>query len=86
MGARKLRELPQFKGINMVLGNLRRSFNGSFHAFDFDKYGFRYLAKLAYRFNRRFSLASLPERLLVAAVQCRPHAEAAIRATEDACQ
>jgi len=36
--------------------------------FDFSKYFHRYLAAIAYRFTRRFILKTLPERLLLAAV------------------
>ncbi|MFZ2124149.1 MAG: IS1595 family transposase, partial [Rhodoferax sp.] len=32
-----------------------------------------------YRFNRRFDLKSLAQRLLVAAAQCGPHSQGSIR-------
>ena len=85
MGARKPRDLPQFKWINTVLGNLKTSLSGSYHAFDFAKYAHRYLAAFAYRFNRRFNMRQLPQRLVVAAANCPPKTERTLRAAEDAC-
>lgn len=59
--------LPELLWIHTVLGNLKTSLGGAYHSFDFAKYASRYLAAFAYRFNRRFQLATLPIRLLVAA-------------------
>jgi hypothetical protein len=53
--------------------------NPTYHAFGFGKYGERYLAEAAYRFNRRFRLDTLPQRLLVAAICCTPHPETWLR-------
>lgn len=72
VGGRKPRDLPEFQWINTVLGNLKTRLSGSYHAFAFGQYAARYLAAFAYRFNRRFDLATLPARLLVAAVHCPP--------------
>lgn len=86
VGARKPRDLPQFKWINTVLGNLKMSLSGSFHAFDLHKYAARYLAAFTWRFNRRFNLRALTARLLVAAATCGPRPQRVIRlAAEDAC-
>ena len=85
VGARKPRDLPRFKWINTVLGNLKTSLSGSYHAFDFKKYAHHYLAAFAYRFNRRFNMRELPTRLMVAAVSCPPKPERVIRAAEVAC-
>jgi hypothetical protein len=68
-----------------VLGNVKTSLSGAYHAFDFSKYAYRYLATIAYRFNRRFRLKTLPQRLLVAAVAIGPRTEAWLRLTEDSC-
>ena len=56
MAGRKPKEVPEFKWINTVLGNLKTSLSGCYHAFDFQKYAARYLAAFCYRFNRRFDL------------------------------
>ncbi|TAN12287.1 MAG: IS1595 family transposase [Burkholderiaceae bacterium] len=85
VGARKPRELPQFKWVNTMLGNLKRALSGSFHAFKFKKYASGYLAEFTYRFNRRFELRELPTRLLVAAAGCGPRTEWVIRTAEDDC-
>ena len=85
VGGRKPKDLPEFQWINTVLGNLKTSLSGTYHAFRFSKYAARYLGAFAYRFNRRFDLATLPQRLLIAVVQCRPRTEPALRRAELSC-
>jgi 2-hydroxychromene-2-carboxylate isomerase len=68
-----------------VLGNLKTSLSGRYHAFDFRKYAARYLAAFTYRFNRRFDLRTLHTRLLVAAATCAPQAQRLIRMAEIRC-
>lgn len=72
VGARKPKEAPQLPWINTVLGNLKTSLSGSYHGFGFSKYAQQYLGAFAYRFNRRFDLKTLPQRLLVAAAPALP--------------
>ena len=85
-GGKKPKERPVFHGVNTVLGNLKTSLAGTYHAFAFNKYGGRYLAEAAYRFNRRFRLDTLPLRLLVAAMACPPHTETWLRGqAEESC-
>lgn len=83
VGARKPKDLPEFSWVNTVLGNLKTSFGGAYHAFDFAKYGSRYLAAFAYRFNRRFHLETLPMRLLVAASTIGPRPATWLRRAEE---
>lgn len=85
VAGRKPKDLPEFHWINTVLGNLKTSLSGSYHAFDFRKYAARYLAAFAYRFNRRFDLRTLHMRLIVAAAHCGPHPQRAIRTAEVHC-
>jgi len=85
VAGRKPQDLPEFQWVNTVLGNLKTSLSGSYHAFNFRKYAARYLAAFAYRFNRRFHLESLHERLLVAAVHCGPQPQRSIRLAEVHC-
>lgn len=85
VAGRKPKNLPEFQWINNVLGNLKTSLSGSYHAFDFRKYAARYLAAFTYRFNRRFDLRSLNTRLLVAAATCTPQPLRVIRLTEAHC-
>jgi hypothetical protein len=84
VGARKPKDMPEFNWVNTVLGNLKTSFGGAYHAFDFAKYGSRYLAAFAYRFNRRFHLEALPMRLLVAAVSIGARPALWLRLAEEA--
>lgn len=60
---RKSTDMNCFKWINTVLGNLKMSMSGTYHAFNFEKYGYRYLGEHQYRFNRRFNLAAMFPRL-----------------------
>ena len=85
IAGRKPKEMPEFQWVNTVLGNLKTSLSGCHHAFAFRKYSARYLSAFAYRFNRRFDLRTLHERLLVAAVHCAPQPQWAIRMAEVHC-
>ena len=80
---RKPKELPEFNWINTVLGNLKTSLGGAYHAFDFAKYGTRYLGAFVYRFNWRFHLEALPLRLFVAAATIGPRPERWLRQAEE---
>ena len=84
-GGRKPKDLPEFNWINTVLGNLKTSLGGAYHAFDFAKYGTRYLGAFVYRFNRRFHLEALPLRLLVAAATIGPRPACWLRQAEESC-
>ena len=81
-GGKASTELPQFRAVNTVLGNLKRALGGTYHAFDFAKYAHRYLAEAQYRFNRRFNLRSILVRLLRAASLTNPTPAASIRVAE----
>jgi len=71
---RKSTDMECFSWINTILGNLKTSVSGTYHAFGFEKYGYRYLGECQYRFNRRFDLKSIFTRLVHAATHtgCRP--------------
>jgi transposase-like protein len=85
VGSRKPKDLPMFHWVNTVLGNLKTSLSGAYHSFGFSKYAERYLGAIAYRFNRRFDLHALPNRLLVAAAFCGPCPAQRIRLAETHC-
>jgi len=72
MAGRKPKEVPEFRWINTVLGNLKTGLSGCYHEFDFQKYATRYLAAFSYRFNGRFNLRTLHQRLLIAAATTTP--------------
>jgi hypothetical protein len=82
VSGRKPKDMPEFTWINTIIGNLKTSFSGTYHAFKFAKYGACYLAAFVYRFNRRFNLEALPTRLLAAAVSCQPHSARWLRLAE----
>ena len=85
IAGRKPKEVPEFKWINTVFGNLKTSLSGCYHAFDFRKYATRYLAAFCYRFNRRFDLRSLHQRLLIATVGTTPQPLRSIRVADVHC-
>ena len=73
------RQLPAFRWVNTVLGNLKTMLAGSLHAFKFRKYADGYLAAFAYRFNRRFDLKDLFARLVIDVSTTPPQSNRAIR-------
>ena len=81
-GGKHPNDLPQFRWINTLLGNLKTSFSGTFHAFNFAKYARRYLGGYCFRFNRRFSMAGMTEGIANAVCCCMPLAERDLRDAE----
>lgn len=75
-------EHPEFRWVNILLGNLKNALTGTYHAFKFVKYAPRYLADFQYRFNRRYNLRSILPRLLRAAATTKPWTERQLKATE----
>ena len=76
------KELSEFRWINTVLSNLKTSFSGTFHAFRFDKYANNYLGAFNNRFNRRFDLAAMTERVVHAICRCSARPEHLLRSAE----
>ena len=73
-------EMPGLLWVNTILGNVKRSLDGTYHHFEahFEAhYAARYLAEFQYRFNRRYDLAAMPQRLLQAAVTALPNSATA---------
>ncbi|TAN14319.1 MAG: IS1595 family transposase [Rhodanobacter sp.] len=62
---------PIFTGVNTVLGNVKNALHGTYHVLR-PKYLQRYFSEFCYRFNRRFDLAALVPRLIVAAARTPP--------------
>lgn len=79
VGSVKPRDLPQFKWVNTVLGNLKTTLAGAFHSLKYRKYADHYLAAFAYRFNRRFDLRDLVAQVIVDVTQCRPVTKAEVK-------
>ena len=78
-GGRAATQVRGARWVNVVLSNVKRSLDGTYHALKQRKYARRYLGEAAYRFNRRFQLCQLLPRLLVAMIVCGPCAEPALR-------
>ena len=70
---------PAMRWVNTVLSNIKRSIDGSYHAFRFAKYGQRYLSEAMWRFNRRLNLATLAPQLIADAVNCTEWTERSLR-------
>jgi transposase-like protein len=70
-GAKAARWAP-FKWVNTCLGNIKTALAGTYHHVS-AKHAQRYLSSFAYRFNRRFQLGSMVERLAWAAAHTSPH-------------
>jgi hypothetical protein len=64
VGTRTNSDLPCFQWINTLLGNIKRSIEGTYHGFKFDTYAAPYLAELQYHFNRRLNLPRMVSHLL----------------------
>jgi transposase-like protein len=75
-------QTPQLHWVNTLLGNLKSSMAGTYHAFDHARYGARYLGEFCYRFNRRFDLAAMLPRLLRAMATTKPLPLKALRLSE----
>jgi hypothetical protein len=74
--------LLQLRLINTLLCNLKSSFNGTFHDFNFDKYARRYLGGYCFRFNRLFSMVAMTERIANAVCCSMSCTERALRLAE----
>ena len=70
-GGKSCVEIEAFKWVNTVLGNVKNALTGTYHAIR-KNHASRYLAEFEYRFNRRFNLPSMLDRLLFIAVKTSP--------------
>lgn len=70
-GGRKSTQLSTFKWVNTLLGNVKNALLGTFHAIR-KKHVPRYLAEFEYRFNRRFDLPIMIDRLIYVALRTPP--------------
>ena len=84
-GGKASAKLPQFQAVNTVLSNLKTALAGTYHAAKFAKYAHRYLAEVQYRFNRRFDLRAILQRLVCIAVAAKPQTRGFIREAEVGC-
>lgn len=70
-GGRKSAQHSTFKWVNTLLGNVKNALLGTFHAIRC-KHVPRYLAEFEYRFNRRFDLPAMIDRLLFVSLRTPP--------------
>ena len=75
-------KLPEFKWVNIMLGNIKNSLHGTYHAIS-QKHIPRYLAEFCYRFNRRFHMESMIPSLICAAVNSKPIPQHQLKLAED---
>ena len=64
-------EIEAFKWVNTMIANVKNAINGSYHSVSSHHLP-RYLAEFCYRFNRRFTLDNMIQRLAYAAVRTPP--------------
>lgn len=70
-----------FKWVNTVLGNLKTAISGTLHSVS-QKYLPRYLAEFEYRFNRRYKLGDMIERLAWVGLRTPPMPEKFLKMAE----
>jgi len=63
--------IPEFKWVNTMIGNIKNSIRGTYHAIS-KQHVPRYLAEFSYRFNRRFNLGEMISRFIYIAVRSAP--------------
>lgn len=73
--------IPEFKWVNTMIGNVKNSIRGTYHAVS-KKHVPRYLAEFCYRFNRRFQLDQMIERLAYVAVRTAPMPQRLLKLAE----
>jgi transposase-like protein len=70
-GGPKAAKNPRFKWVNTILGNIKASMAGTFRAVR-EKHAPRYLAEFEYRFNRRYRLDAMIDRLAYVSLRTAP--------------
>jgi len=70
-----------FKWVNIMIGNIKNSIHGTYHAVS-EKHLPRYLAEFCYRFNRRFQLEDMVDRLLYVALRTPPMPQRLLKLAE----
>jgi hypothetical protein len=69
---RQAARLAPFTWVNTALGNIKTALAGTYHHVS-AKHAQRYLTSFAWRFNRRYQLDTLTERLAFACIHASPH-------------
>jgi len=74
-------EFKVFKWVNTMIGNVKNAIHGTYHAVS-EKHLPRYLAEFCYRFNRRFQLHEMVNRLVYVALRTPPMPQRLLRLAE----
>ena len=74
-------KIPEFKWVNTIISNVKRSIHGCFHAVSEDHFP-RYLAEYCYRFNRRFDLRQMIPRFCYVALRTKPCPQRILKTAE----
>jgi transposase-like protein len=72
----------KFWAVNTLIGNVKTALTGTYHAIKFAKYGYRYLAEVQFRFNRRYNMRAMLGYLLRALAATPRRPERGIRVAE----
>ena len=81
-GGTKSMEYSEFKWVDTMIGNVKNSIHGTYHAIS-EKHVPRYLAEFCFRFNRRFELGKMIKQLAQAAVNTLPMPQRLLKQAED---
>ena len=71
-----------FQAVNTLISNIKTALTGTYHAIKFAKYGYRYLAEVQFRFNRRYDMRGMLGCLLRAMIATPRRPESGIRVAE----
>jgi hypothetical protein len=74
-------KLPYFKWVNTMISNVKNSMHGTYHSINL-KHLPRYLAEFSYKFNRRFELGKMIERLIFASIHTAPMPQRLLKLAE----
>jgi transposase-like protein len=72
----------KFRAVNALIGNVKTALTGTHHAIKFAKYGYRYLAEVQFRFNRRYDTRAMLGSLMRALAKTPRQPERGIRVAE----
>jgi hypothetical protein len=72
----------KFRAVNTLIGNVKTALTGTYHCVKFAKYGYRYLAEVQFRFNRRYDMRAMLGSLLRALAATPKQPERGIRVAE----
>jgi transposase-like protein len=77
----KYDEFKVFKWVNTMIGNIKNAIHGTYHSVSKNHLP-RYLAEFCYRFNRRFQLDEMVEKLISVAMRTPPMPQRLLKLAE----